>query len=448
MSADDIVSVNIDLKSKGVTAAGFGRPLFLSCHTHWLARTKLYSASTGLDDMITDGFLTTDKTYHDVQVLLSQAQTPVDFKIGRRALFMTEITNLIPTVTVQGFVYSGTLDDVDWSYTVLAGATVATISTAIAALLTGLALGLTCSGASTTWCACTATVTGKVHRFTNTVPELHIANVTTDPGIATDLANIRAVDNDWFGVCLDSQSKAETLAAAAYLETARKVTFSANADYAQKDPASTTDLMYVAKANAYFNTAIFYHHESGSSLAAGAMARYLTSLPGTQTLAHLQVVGVVTSDVAPNGSPWCSDADAAAIKGKNGNTYTTLGNQGDIQMGTVAGGDHADTVRAIHFMHARIQEMYITNLQNGGYRMTNKGISKANNDLLALLLSWTKNPYTILDDDPTFAPTVTTPQISDLSQAEKKQRKLPNVQFTGRVQGAIELIEVSGSISI
>lgn len=448
MAADDIVNVQITLKSKAPTAAGFGRPLFLAYHTHWLARTKLYSASTGLADMLTDGFLATDKVYQDVQATLSQNPSTKDFKIGRRALPFTEVTNLIPTVTVQGFIYSGAIDGVAFTYTVLAGATIATISTALAALFSGLAVGITASGASTTWAACTSNVAGKVHEYSALVPELHVLNVTPNPGIETDLALVKAADNDWFGLCIDSNGKAEILAVAAAVETMRKLFFYVTADFAAKDSTSTTDVMYLAKASNYFNTLGFYHHDSGGQMAAAALGRFLPLSVGSVLLAHKAVVGPAPSDTAPNGSRWLSDSEAAAVLAKNGNTYTTLGSQGDIQEGTVAGGDFVDNVRNIHCMHARIQELYIGKLQGDGYAMTEAGISKANNDLLNLLQSWTKAPLNMLDPDPTFAPTVTTPLITDLSDADKAIRHLPDVEFTARMQGGIQLIDVIGSVTV
>jgi hypothetical protein len=448
MSADDIVNVSITLQSKAPTAAGFGRPLILTYHTKWLARTKRYTASAWSADMITDGFVATDETYRLVQAVFSQKPAPPDVKVGRRALAFTQIVNLAPPVTTQGFIYSGEINGLAWTYTVGASATVATVSTAIAAAINALAIsGLTASGASTTHVACTA-IAGNVFRYSNMVPELRVADVTTDPGIATDLAAVVTADNDWFGLLIDSNSKAEILAAAAYIETQRKWFCAVSADYACKDGASTTDVMYSAKALAYFNTSIFYYHDAGSSMAAGAMGKFLPTVVGQTQLAHQLVTGVAPSDTSPNGSKWITDAESAAVQAKNGNVYVTLGSQGDIMPGKVAGGDFVDTVRGIHFMHARIQEMYIGKLQADGYRMTNAGISKANNDLKVLLDSWTKKPHELLDPDPEYAPTVTTPTVAELSASDKATRHLPDVEFGARVQGGIITIDVRGKVTV
>lgn len=445
MSADSIVALTINLQSKAPSQAGFGRPLIAAYHTKYVARTKLYVDPS---DLLADGFVTTDQVYELAVALKSQKPCPPDFKVGRRALPFSQIVNLIPTVTATGFIYSGVINGTAWSYTVLAGATVATISTALATLLGGLALGFTASGASTTWCACTTTVAGNVVDYSNSVPELHIANVTTDPGIATDLAAIVAADNDWFGLLIDSTSKAEVLAAAAYVETLRKVFFYDTADFACKDGTSTTDVFYVAKSLAYFNTLGLWDKSVGSELAAGALALFLVTTPGNGILAHNQVIGTAPNDVSPSGSPWCSNAEQVAILAKNGNTYCTLGSQGDIYGGNVAGGDFVDNVRFIHFMYARIQEAMIGLLQQGIVKMTDKGIERAKNTLLNLLLSWTKAPYNALDGSPDNAPTVSAPTLAQMSQADKAIRRLANMTFTARLQGAIQLFQITGAVQI
>ncbi len=448
MSAANIVNLTINLKSKAPTQAGFGRPLIAAYHTHFLARTRLY---TDPDGMLTDGFIATDQAYQDAVAIMSQNPAPPDFKIGRRALPFSQVVNLVPTVTTAGFVYSGTVEgttSVDWTYTVLGGATVATISTALATLLGGLALGFTASGASTTWCACTTTVAGSIIRYLNTVPELHIADVTADPGIATDLASIIAADNDWFGLLLDSNSKAEVLAAAAYIEPKRKVFFYSTADYAAKDGSSTTDVMFLTKGLDYFSTLGLWHQDVGSLLAPGALALFLVTTPGNGILAHNEVVGVLASDTAPNGSPWLSDTEGAAVLAKNGNIYETLGSQGDLYGGTVAGGDFVDNVRFIDFMYARIQETMIGLVQAGIVKMTDKGIQKAVSTLLNLLLSWTKTPYEALDDSPANAPTVTAPTLAQIPKADLAIRKLPAMTFGCRLQGAIQLFDITGNVDI
>lgn len=453
MSADDIVTLNISLASKATSQAGFGRPLLMSCEAPYVGRTKLYSSSTGLADLLTDGFSATGKTYQDAQALLQQKPCPVDFKIGKRLLKPTSIVNLIPTVTTQGFIYSGVINGIAWTYTVLAAATVATISTALAALIGGLGAGVTASGASTTWCAVTASVTGKPIMLDLLVPELDVADVTADPGIATDLAAVIAADNDWFGLLIDSNSKNEILAAAAYAETKRKVFFATTSDSAAQNPGSTTDVIYAAKAFAYFNTLIFWHHDVNGQMAAAALGSFLTTVPGAATLAHLAVIGVAPSDVAGNGTPWCTAAEQNAVQNKNGNTYITLGSQGDVYPGKVVGGDFVDNVRFIHFMYARIQEAFIDLLQSlsnsqSKLPMTDKGISKAKNTLLNLLNGWCKPPYNALDSSPDFAPTVSAPAVADLSPADKAARKLPNIQFGARLQGAIHLFQISGVVTV
>lgn len=446
MSLSDIVTMNITLKSSSPTQAGFGRALIAGYHTRFAARTKLYKNP---DDMLVDGFLVTDQLYLLAQEHCSQRPRPTDFKIGRRALPFNQVVNLIPSVITTGFVYSGKVNGIAWTYTVLAAATVATVSTALGTLIGGLAAGVTASGASTTWCACTTTVAGKMIRYTETVPELQIAEVTTDPGIATDMAAIFAADNDWFGLLLDSNSEAEVDALAAWIETKRRLFIGVTADFGCKVSATTTDVLSDLKALSFFNSAMFYHHEVGSLAAAGIMGSFLTTLPGTSTVAHKKIPGVAPSDAAANGSLYIQDSEDTNIQTKNGNTYRTIAGNGNTFPGKVASGDFIDAVRFIHFMYARLQESVIFALQsNPRIPFSDAGIEIIKGAILNPLLSWVRKPYEALSDAKDEAPTVTAPKAADVDAISRIGRILPNVSFSARYLGAIHAVNITGTVSL
>ena len=446
MALSDIVTMNITLKSSSPTQTGFGRALIAAYHSRFAARTKLYKNA---DDMLADGFLVTDQAYLMAQELCSQRPRPKDFKIGRRALPFTQVINLVPSVTAAGFVYSGKINGISFTYTVLASATTATISTALATLIGGLAAGVTASGASTTWCACTTTTPGKVIRYTEIVPELQITDVTADPGIVTDMAAILAADTDWFCLLLDSQSEAEVDAVAAWIETKRRIFCFGTADYGCKVSATTTDVLSDIKALSYFNTGGFWHHEVGTLIAAGIMGSFLVTLPGTSTVAHKKVPGVAPSDVAPNGTPYISDSEDANVQAKNGNTYRTVAGNGNTFPGKVASGDFFDATRFIHFMYARLQESVIGVLQNNArIPYSDAGIEIMKGAILNPLLSWVRLPYGALSDAKDEAPTVTAPKAADVDATSRIGRILPDVSFSARYLGAIHTMIVAGTVSL
>lgn len=448
MALQDIVNLTITLNSSSPTKAGFGRALIAGYFptARFAARTKLY---TNADDMLVDGFVTTDHVYKLAQALKSQNPAPKDFKIGRCALIPTQVVNLIPTVITTGFVYSGKVNGIAFSYTVLAAATIATVSTALAALINGLAAGVTASGASTTWCACTTSTAGKTIQYTEVSPELNILDVTPDPGIATDLAAIYAADKDWFGLLLAQNSKAAVVAAGTWAESKRRLLKYTTADSNCQDGASVISVLYALKALDLFNTYGIYHHEVESMAAAADMGAELVLTPGTYQRGHKSLKLVPVSTTHANGTPYISAGGETAIVANNGNYYPEVAGNGNLFPGKVAGGDFVDAVRFVHFMFARIQERVIGTLQGAQViRYTRAGIAVMHTAVLSLLQVWTKKPYEALSTEDGLEPRVEFPDLADIDATDRQNRHLPDGTFSARYTGGILTMDLAGTISV
>lgn len=51
------------------------------------------------------------------------------------------------------------------------------------------------------------------------------------------------------------------------------------------------------------------------------------------------------------------------------------------------------------------------------------------------------------DDNPIYGYTVTVPKASDLTEAERKSRKLTGCKWSARLAGAIHAVEISGNLT-
>jgi hypothetical protein len=448
MALADIVQLTITRDNKAPTKAGFTRPMIAGYHTKFGPRTKLYKDPS---EMIADGFTTNDMLYKKAVLVKSQNPSPKDFKIGRFALPPTQIIDLTPTVTTEGYVYSGRIKgvtsapDQPWTYTVGAAATVASVCTAIAAAITALA-GVTATGASGTKVVSTTDTAGLTLEYTDMPPELRVQDQTVDPGVATDLTAIFDQDSDWFGLLLASNSEAEVTSAAGWVETKRKLFVYQTADHGARDAVTTTDVFSDLKTLGYVNTGGFWHQNIGSGLDAAIMAKSLVEPPGSITYAHKSVAGVpVTAKFGPTGSPYLTTAQEAAIHAKNGNTYTEIAGNGDTFPGKVAGGDYLDIIHYVHFLYARMQERVIGALQSQPkIPYTRKGIEFLRLQMLNLLLSHTKKPYEALSTDP--LPVVTAPDLADIDASDKAARHVPDFEFEGTVTGAVHTVEIRGRL--
>jgi hypothetical protein len=435
---DSIVNLAITLVSTTPTKDGFGRPLLVGYHTKWPGRTKLY---TDPAQMLTDGWTVNDQLYKMALSVAQQNPRPKDFKVGRRALAFTQIVELTPSVTTIGFVYSGTIAGTagikTWTFTV-AVATVASICTGIATAINAASAGVTADGTSATKVVCTTSVSGALAQYASMPAELRVKVTTADPGIATDLANIYAADSDWYGIALDSEGAAEIAAAAPWVETVRRMFATTSSDYACKDPASTTDIMYTQNALKWFRTGIFFRSNVGSTFQCALMAQRFTDPPGSDTWAHKQVVGHPTDTL--------QDADVAAITGKQGNVYVTVAQAGDTLWGTVASGEYFDVVRGIDWLYATLQTSVVNAIRAlKKLPYTRAGAQAIFAALQNPLNAATKPPNQFLSPD--NMPVVTVPDVLTLDPSVRQTRVLPNVTFTAQLSGAIHATNISGTVS-
>jgi hypothetical protein len=445
MGLSDIVDLTITRDSKAPTKAGFTRPMIAGFHNVFVPRTRLYKDPS---EMLADGFTTSDMLYKKAVKIKSQNPCPKDFKIGRLSTAQTQIIHLTPTVTTEGFVYSGKVKgsgaDQTWSYPVGPAATVQIIVEAIAALITALA-GVSATEDNTKVIVTTDTA-GAVLEFTDMPPELRVFDATVDPGVTAGLDAIFSQDSDWFGLLLASTSEAEVNSAAAWVETKRKLFCFQTADWGAKDSGTTTDVLSDVKANNYVNTGGFWHQDVASGLDAAIMAKSLVEAPGSITWAHKSVSGVpTTTKFGATGSPYLSTTEEAAVHNKNGNTYTEIAGNGDTFPGKVAGGDYLDIIHYVHFLYARMQERVIGMLQSSPkIAYTRKGIERIRLGILNLLLSHTKKPYEALSTDP--LPVATAPDLADIDPADKANRHLPDLEFEGTVTGAVHTVGIRGRL--
>jgi hypothetical protein len=432
---DDIVDLQIVVTDKAPSFPSFGTPLLLGYHTAWLS--DLVREYESQDDMLTDGFTVNDALYKVATVVKSQIPSPTTFKIGRRTVALTQVLDAVPTITTQGFIYSGTINGADFSYTVLAGASVATICTALTALLNPLAGYAVADG--TTKITFTTGTAGTVldYKFGK---GFTVTDVTVDTTTDDELAAIVAEDEDWYGLIVaDSSSKATALLAAAFIEAHPKICVLQSADDAILDGASTTDTAYALKALGYNRTAGIYHRPIGGSewLAAGWEAGRLATDPGSDTWAFKEVPGASVDVISAGGK--------SALKAKNWSRYIEQGGLNITFDGKAASGRYMDVTRGVDWLQATMQlDVYSVLVNNPKVPFTASGLSSIG---LAMEGALKKGQIAgLLADDTPY--TVTVPKLSDISSSDRAARIAKGFKFTARLAGALHGVQIRGTLSV
>lgn len=437
MSLDDIVQVNITAETTAPTRPGFGTPLIAAYHTRWTS--DLVREYSKLSEMVDDGFLTTDAAYLCARSVWSQSPRPPKIKIGRRTRAFTQTVSFTPTVTTVGFVYNIDIGGLTATYTVVTDDTPTLISTGLVAAINALANTAlhtaTVVSAHFTVAAATA---GALVNMANWGSALTVADITTDPGIVSDIADIVAEDDDWYGFLMDSQSKAEVVAAAADIEARIKLFVFNSSDSAIYDNASTTDVFYAQKTLNHARTiGLFSYTDLLSYSAAAWMGNRFPFDPGSDTWAYKTLKGVPTDNL--------SSGKVSAILAKRGSVYTEVAGVSVTQYGKSFSGEWADVTRFIDWLHSEIQIRVFTLLVNNQkVPFTDLGIDMVVSVINGALQAGVNAGG--LSANP--APTCTAPKASEVDPATKADRILPNVKFTGTLAGAIHTLEIDGTLSV
>jgi len=453
MGISDFVQLTITSATRMPTRQGFGTPLVLGYTTAWPDRVRAYRSLT---DLAADGITSTGVgagIYWAVSAIFSQNPRVVEVKVGRRTNAFTQIVDLIVTSAVAGTVYKGVIgplggSGLSFQRTVPGSSTVAAEAAAIKTLVDALGLAGTTALATTNvtndTIRFTTTAAGALFVFSGRNPELQIFDRTAAPAaISSDLDAVVAADNDWYGLHLDSSSKAEVLIAAAWTETQEKVLFASTSDTENGTVGASSTLLKQLKASSYIRTSVWNDTAVlPSFLGAGIMGEEFPYDPGTNPGTYLgKTVAGVTVDVL-------STTFENEVVAQNGNVYTTVLGLNVTRPGKSASGEFIDVVIGRDWLKARLREA-IFGTTVGGRRIpyTDGGVAMLRGAVLGVLhrAQGSKTAPGFLD--PEVDPVVTAPLVADVDIALRAARILPNLTFSAKIAGAIHLTQLSGTIS-
>lgn len=256
-------------------------------------------------------------------------------------------------------------------------------------------------------------------------------------GITTDLDGIRDVDDDWYGLVLDSQGAAEIAVARAWTESKRKIFLAQSGDDGCADANSTTDILATTHAANVGRSGIFYQPSIARDwLAASLMAGVLPLDPGSETWAFKTARGVTIYPL--------TDTKQTAVLNKKGNTYTVIAGLSLTKNGTTGSGEFIDIVRGVDWMVARMKERVIFILANNPKLAYTDGSGQLlGGECDAVLQAGIKANFLAADPPPT----VIVPRVSAQAPADRAARYFPGIRFSGRLAGAIHKLDFTGTVS-
>lgn len=430
MSLEQIITVNITRQTTAASRAGFGTMLILGAHAVFSERTRTYTSAA---DMLTDGFESTDPEYLAAAAAFSQNPKPTQVKIGRRQV---DVVGISVDTVIDSTDYTVTIDGTPFVFASGVGATAISIAAGLVALIDADASYTATDDLDGTFTVSHATAgTGfAVAVDANMSIEKPLATVDT---VAVDLAAVKNIDDDWYALVLTSHVQADVEAAAAWIETERKIFGTSSSDADILDSASTADIAYVLNAAAYDRTFVLYSASEANYPEAAWLGKQLPTDPGSTTWAYKTLSGVTYDALTTTQS--------TNARNKKCNTYESIGGVSITREGQMVSGEYIDIMRGVDWLQTRMTERIYTRLVNlPKVPFTDPGVAIIETDIRAQLDDGVSAGF--LATSPAY--TVSVPLVANVSTTDKANRLLPDITFEATLAGAIHKTTINGVVSL
>lgn len=446
-SLDTIVRVTIDRLTKLPTRQGFGTPLIMDINS---VQSNKVDTFTSLAGMLDAGFATSDEAYKAALALMSQNPSVTRFKVGKRAANVAQVVTITPVV-VNSFNYQVTVNGVIHSFMSDADATAGEIVAGLIAAINGGAQAANVTASGTTTLIVTSDVAGQGFSY---IVGTNLSAVLTTPntGPATELEAIIDYDDDFYFVLCTDRSELAIFQLAAAIEAKVKMYAFETDDANSRDLApsvDTTSIFGRLKALGYDRTFGIYIKTANlgqypASAWVGKVAPVDLDL-NTATWKFKTLTGVVASDELTT-TQLANLLRSESGPAKNGNAYMTVGGIGITQEGNVFSGEFIDIIHGTDWLAARIRENVFFLLANEQkVPFDNGGIQAIALRVKQSLAVAVRTRLLRGGDD---APVVTAPDVNEVPQADRGNRVLNGVEFSGFYAGAVHKVGIQGRITI
>ena len=175
------------------------------------------------------------------------------------------------------------------------------------------------------------------------------------------------------------------------------------------------------------------------------MAKCFGYDPGTETWNLKELASVVPSKL--------SATQKKSLEDKNLNTFLRYAGCNCTIGGKMLSGEWIDVIRFRDWLKNELQIRAFNALKaNRKVPFTDAGIGLIEGIINAVLKDGQDIGGIALteyddDDNPVYGYTVTVPKASELTEAERKSRKLTNCKWSARLAGAIHAVEISGNLT-
>ena len=259
--------------------------------------------------------------------------------------------------------------------------------------------------------------------------------------VVTDIQAIQAVNDNWYALACTDRTVATVEAIAAYIETQIKIFGTASSDpniINQPAGTDTTSVAAVFNNAGYARSFVLFSEEAAVDFPECAwFGAVLPLTPGSETWAFKMLASISTSDLSGT-----QESNAFA---KQCNTYEYVGGVGITQRGTVAAGEYIDIIRGVDWLTSQIQtNVYNLLVNSPKVPYTDSGITSVEAQIRQALQLGIDNNF--IASSPPYQ--IFVPTAASVSSNDKANRILRNVKFQATLAGAIQAIQINGTVSV
>lgn len=425
----DIIEINISRETAAVAQTNFNIPLFISAHTNFKERARVYSSLLA----VADDFASTDTAYIAAQKLFGQALVPANIVIGRRSVPGASVS--VGTVTI-GTTYTMTVSDQTFNYVSITADTAIKIATGLknaynVTPVAGVTVTDNLDGTLTVAAA------GGIDWSLKVSSNLIKAQQPSTEAFADAGTAISAVNNSWYAATIESHATSDVLNFAAWIEGQKKI-YGMSSQSADVKTSGTTDIFSQLKALGYQRTFGIWSATADTQFPECALIGYqLQEQPGSNTWEYKTLAGVTVSSI--------SDTESTNIKNKSGVTYEYIGGTNSTTGTKMFGGEWIDVMVFVDWLQARMTERLWFRMKNSKkIPYTDAGAAIIESEIRAQLNDGIRAGG--LANSP--APTVSLPAVLAVSPNLRAQRIFEGIKFEARLAGAIHFVKISGTVTV
>lgn len=453
MGLSDVARINITAGTRGITRQGFGT-MSIVAHNFPAAIANRKSIAYSTDtEMAQDGF----PAMHPARILANHIFKQQVKKLPIKVLNLRD-TSTVTVITLSqwspvflpvGKVFRITIKHATQAaeqviaVTILDTWDIDDLFDALETAINALAItGLTASAnTGPSELVISSTLGNMIHVDMDTLGTFflkHLDESLASGSIGTALDDILIHDPDFYGMVSAHTSSAQIQAIGAWAEINGRRYAARTAD----SDVATGTAPNVAKelvADDLAGSFTVYHPVHSDPLAAGLLASELSKDPGKSHNVYKQVRGSAAPPdfIMSTANRNAMAADMVTYNVKEAGVVATRG-------GKVAAGEWFDIIRLIDFFRSRLAEdIYFVQLANDKIAYTIGGIRSIVSVIEGRFTS--KIGQGISPDSPII---VTAPEPQEVDSTDKIDRFLPGVEFSAPLEGAILLVEVTGSLTV